>query len=174
MAINQTHAAAKQNDDESKSRLDALLTYANGVTGQADTNIGDAIKTLCDGFGGGVEWGSINNKTRYPITVPCDPSTHILLVLRDDIDTWVTPDNPCKKDTIAGALYISDINTRINNSTTELGCCVYIIANTNHAGYTSTVQRAAGRVTKSESGITINGPDSYFYFDPGEYRYLTL
>lgn len=53
MAINQTLAAAKQNDDESKSRLDALLTYANGVTGQADGNIGDAVKTLCDGYGGG-------------------------------------------------------------------------------------------------------------------------
>lgn len=38
---------------ESKEKLDALLTYANGVTGAADANIGDAIKTLCDGFGGG-------------------------------------------------------------------------------------------------------------------------
>lgn len=39
--------------DDSKSRLDALLTYANGVTGADDSNIGDAVKTLADGFGGG-------------------------------------------------------------------------------------------------------------------------
>lgn len=39
----------------SNDALSSLLTYANGVTGAEDTNIGDAIKTLCDGFvGGGV------------------------------------------------------------------------------------------------------------------------
>lgn len=43
--------AIKQTLEDSKSKLDALLTYANGVTGAEDTNIGDAIKTLCDGFG---------------------------------------------------------------------------------------------------------------------------
>lgn len=53
MAIDQTLAAAKANDDESKSRLDALLTYANGVTGQTDSSIGDAIKTLSAGYGRG-------------------------------------------------------------------------------------------------------------------------
>ena len=53
MAIDQTLAAAKKNDDESKSRLDALLAYANGITGQEDANIGDAVKTLCDGYGHG-------------------------------------------------------------------------------------------------------------------------
>lgn len=39
--------------EDTKSRLDALLTYANGVTGAADTNIGDAVKTLADGYGHG-------------------------------------------------------------------------------------------------------------------------
>lgn len=36
----------------SKDGLDALLSYANGITGQTDPNIGDAIKTLCDGYSG--------------------------------------------------------------------------------------------------------------------------
>ena len=39
--------------EASKSGLDALLTYANGVTGQDDVSIGDAVKTLADGFGQG-------------------------------------------------------------------------------------------------------------------------
>lgn len=39
--------------DESKSKMDALLAYANGVTGKTDVSIGDAIKTLCDGYGSG-------------------------------------------------------------------------------------------------------------------------
>lgn len=37
----------------SKNALDNLLTYANTTTGVEDTNIGDAIKTLCDGYGHG-------------------------------------------------------------------------------------------------------------------------
>lgn len=39
--------------EASVNGLDALLTYANGVTGESDVSIGDAVKTLADGFGGG-------------------------------------------------------------------------------------------------------------------------
>ena len=39
--------------DAKASEIELLTAYANGVTGQDDSNIGDAIKTLCDGFGGG-------------------------------------------------------------------------------------------------------------------------
>ncbi len=34
---------------------DALIAYANGVTGAGDTRLGDAIKTLADGYGQGGE-----------------------------------------------------------------------------------------------------------------------
>lgn len=43
----------KSNLESSKSKLDALLTYANGVTGASDVSIGDAIRTLAEGYGGG-------------------------------------------------------------------------------------------------------------------------
>lgn len=33
--------------------LTALLTYANGVTGAGDATLGDAVKTLVDGYGQG-------------------------------------------------------------------------------------------------------------------------
>lgn len=45
--------ALKTTLDDIKDRLDALLTYANGVTGESDTSIGDAIETLADGYGQG-------------------------------------------------------------------------------------------------------------------------
>ena len=35
------------------SRLAALLAYANETTGAGDTTMGDAIRTLCEGYGGG-------------------------------------------------------------------------------------------------------------------------
>lgn len=37
----------------SKNGLTALLEYANQTTGQSDTDIGEAIRTLCDGYGQG-------------------------------------------------------------------------------------------------------------------------
>lgn len=37
------------------SRLAALLAYANETTGAGDTTMGDAIRTLCDGYGQGGE-----------------------------------------------------------------------------------------------------------------------
>ncbi len=45
--------ALKTTLEDTKDRLDALLTYANGVTGESDTSIGDAIETLADGYGQG-------------------------------------------------------------------------------------------------------------------------
>ena len=45
--------ALKSTLESTKARLDALLTYANETTGESDTSIGDAIQTLCAGFGGG-------------------------------------------------------------------------------------------------------------------------
>lgn len=36
-----------------QSQTEALLDYANGVTGGADERLGDAVKTLAEGFGGG-------------------------------------------------------------------------------------------------------------------------
>ena len=33
--------------------INALTTYANGVTGASDTNLSDAVRSLADGYGGG-------------------------------------------------------------------------------------------------------------------------
>ena len=45
--------ALKSTLESAKSRLDALLTFANETTGESDTSIGDAIQPLCAGYGGG-------------------------------------------------------------------------------------------------------------------------
>ena len=39
-----------------KSETDALLEYANQATNAGDTKLGDAIRTLADGFGKGGTW----------------------------------------------------------------------------------------------------------------------
>ena len=39
--------------EDTQDRLEALLTYANSVTGVEDTSVGDAIETLANGYGQG-------------------------------------------------------------------------------------------------------------------------
>lgn len=36
-------------------KIQALLNYSNDITGSNDTTLGDAVKTLCDGYGGSGE-----------------------------------------------------------------------------------------------------------------------
>lgn len=43
------------NDLEIKGQVNALLQYANGVTGEQDSRLGDAVYRLADGYGGGGE-----------------------------------------------------------------------------------------------------------------------
>ena len=43
--------ALKTTLEDTQDRLEALLTYANSVTGASDTSLGDAIETLCMGYG---------------------------------------------------------------------------------------------------------------------------
>lgn len=46
---------------DAKSEQDALLAYANGVTGAEDVRLGDAVKTLADGYGQGGGGGDLQN-----------------------------------------------------------------------------------------------------------------
>ena len=48
--------ALKTTLEDTKDRLDALLTYANEITGADDINIGDAIERLADGYGSGIRY----------------------------------------------------------------------------------------------------------------------
>lgn len=55
------------------NEIELLTAYANGVTGAEDTNIGDAIKTLCDWYGQGggdfkFDSGVIINDSNYSYT----------------------------------------------------------------------------------------------------------
>lgn len=60
---------------DTKARLDSLLEYANETTGQSDASIGDAIRTLTDGYGGGgggVVRGSFEYSTYLGYMVPVE------------------------------------------------------------------------------------------------------
>ena len=63
--------------DTKTAEIEALTAYANGVTGQSDTTIGDAVKTLCDGYGQGgggktVEGSFLGPSNSYVFTIDAD------------------------------------------------------------------------------------------------------
>ena len=64
---------------DTKARLDSLLSFANETTGQSDVSIGDAIKTLADGFGGG---GSSYEK--YTATATCASYGQVYAMIQSD------------------------------------------------------------------------------------------
>lgn len=57
------------NDLEAKGEITALLQYANGVTGEADTRLGDAVYRLAAGYGKG---GSTELQLIEELTVAAD------------------------------------------------------------------------------------------------------
>lgn len=64
---------------DTKARLDSLLTFANETTGQSDVSIGDAIKSLVDGFGQG---GSSYEK--YTATANCTTYGQVYAMIQSD------------------------------------------------------------------------------------------
>lgn len=58
--------------------INRLIDYANGTTGASDTRIGDAIKTLANGYGGGgvqvyTDTVTPNNTSSFEIPTPFEP-----------------------------------------------------------------------------------------------------
>ena len=53
MGLSENLVEANANISQIKSEADALINFANAKTGAGDTNLGDAVKTLVDGFGQG-------------------------------------------------------------------------------------------------------------------------
>lgn len=75
------------NDLEAKGELTALLQYANGVTGEQDTRIGDAVYRLAQGYGqgGGSAWELITTITVSDDSTPSvkaefDPMEEIMVI----------------------------------------------------------------------------------------------
>lgn len=81
--------------DDTKDRLDALLTYANSVTGADDTSVGDAIETLANGYGSGgsslpIQLELVGTWTGY---LPEYTDTTTYEVIDTGIDIKNAPDN---------------------------------------------------------------------------------
>lgn len=57
--------------------INALTTYANGVTGASDTTLSDAVRTLADGYGGGGGGYTFSWATVQKVTVGANTITNM-------------------------------------------------------------------------------------------------
>lgn len=76
-----------------KSRLNALVTYANGVTGASDTSVGDAVRTLAAGYGQGGSGKSLEEIYSLDYVVETSdtsaPSTQITIASNVDLSAYL-------------------------------------------------------------------------------------
>lgn len=63
--------------------INALTTYANGVTGASDTTLSDAVRSLADGYGGGGCGG-----TPVTVTAACATAQACLNHIIPSPKTW--------------------------------------------------------------------------------------
>jgi hypothetical protein len=60
--------------------INALTTYANGVTGASDTNLSDAVRSLADGYGGGGGGYTFSWDSSQKVTVEANTITQMQAV----------------------------------------------------------------------------------------------
>lgn len=85
--------------DALSSKLTALIAYANGITGKGDATIGDAVKSLVEGYGGGNPWERYNQDG---------------LVFQLDCDTQCSAEK--WTDIIGGKEFVSTGNVTLDGS----------------------------------------------------------
>ncbi len=75
--------------------INALTRYANETTGQSDTTLSDAVRTLCDGYGqggGGDDWLKRDGKTHLHIDIPTNPLLDVILTIWQEKANSITID----------------------------------------------------------------------------------
>lgn len=142
--------------------INALTRYANETTGQSDTNLSDAVRTLCDGYGGG---GGISfpllhefsvtiaeETTSFSISFP-EPLTYEPfmvafipdgdIVLPESSTTWAA-----EASTLANTYPRADTGGR----TTNVALYVSVVNSSGRQDYYSNW----GNATVSVNGVTVN------------------
>lgn len=130
--------------EASKNGLDALLDYANRTTGADDSNIGDAIKTLADGYGGGSDVDEVT--IEFDLADDYTSTTNGVIAVLDnaDLSEFVFRHFGNRGEWIPGAVcYLAvamrnDCEQTIDNAT-NYKCGYYLIATATNVFAYSTI-----------------------------------
>lgn len=144
---------------DTKARLDALLDYANDTTGADDVSIGDAVKTLANGFGsggGGLKFatGTIDYAESWsrmkPIVHNLNSSKYIALY-------WVADDD-IENLTGSSIMYIAGVETYgiklIDVENPHI--CGFIGYTPDSSNFSMTTVRAAQHSTSNQNQFVFN------------------
>ena len=138
-----------------KTALDALLTYANDATSAGDTDIGEAIRTLVDGYGKG--GGDIFPFTKVDVPIHEFASYSQLTNFASDFITTYVPSNDA---------YVVLIDFKNNTKTARAGISAKILMSnrtmiTNYSSVSRVGQSVTGATAFSwgidvYNGATVN------------------
>lgn len=171
---------------ESKARINSLIFAANATTGKADTDLTSAVGALIAGFGqGGGSGGGAFEVTEGTITpssetqtmrIPWNKSTLPLfyVVIRPDLDTYVTPDNPATGIVLGGIVNFSFGYIRASSSATWKYVSLKLTATTGYAGYTGGHVDIRDELLDSDGLLAYSNSSAYKWRPDTTYKYYII
>ena len=141
-------------EDDLADGIEAMTTYANEVTGESDTTLSDAVRTLADGYGGGggeTLTGFFFGDGGLTVSIPCDFNPDIIYIFSPNkLDSF-----PMPSGSASWALYWSSLNCVILRKTTN--------SITAAAGYIMPTSNDKPGKLYANGVVTVNLPGSSAY-----------
>ena len=170
---------------ESKARINSLISAANATTGKADTDLTSAVGALIAGFGQGGSGGGAFEVTEGTITptsetqsirIPWDKSTLPLfyVVIRPDLDTYVTPDNPATGPVLGGVVNFSFGYIRASSSATWKYASLKLTATTGYTGYAGGHADIQDELLNSDGLLAHSNSSAYKWQPDTTYKYFIV
>lgn len=150
-------------EDDLADGIEAMTTYSNEITGESDTTLSDAVRTLADGYGGGgeVATGYFFGNGGLAVSIPCDFDPDMIYIFSPNrLD-----DFPITSGSASWALYWTKTNCVVMRKTTT--------SLTASAGYViPTSNNKPGKIY-ANGVVTVNLPGSsaYQFIRGAKYEY---
>lgn len=170
-----------------KSKIQGLIDTANAATGGVDADLTSAVNTLVAGFGsGGASGGDfeVAEGTITPITasqalrIPWGKETLPLfyLCIRQDFDTYVTPDNPATTIALGGVVCLCSGYIRESGSLTKKYINIKLSATSTYTGYVAAQSPfpADAEILDSNGLLAYSNGSSYKWSTDATYKYYIV
>ena len=170
--------------DSVKNKIQGLINTANATTGKADTDLTSAVGALIAGFGQGggggafeVTEGTITPSSQtQTMRIPWSKETLPLfyVVIRPDLDTYVTPDNPATGPVLGGVVNFSFGYIRASASATWKHAALKLTATSSHTGYTGGHVDQVNEMLNSDGLLAYSNGSAYKWQPDITYKYYIV
>ena len=171
--------------DRVKAKMQGLIDSANAKTGGNDTTLTAAVNALIAGFGSGggssggfeVIEGTITPTTQtQSLRIPWEKDTLPLfyMVVRPDLDVYVTPDNPATGTTLGGIICLTCGYTRVSSSDTKKYIGIKMTATTGYTGYIGGASPLESDILDSNGLLAYINSSAYKWKPDTTYNYYII